>query len=70
MMISDNICHLSVHIFIFSQEGMDLDVECGKKLIELDALVSKTGNGITEQMNFTSRASFDRFWDWFSPPAS
>ena len=46
---------------------MDLDVECGKKMIELDALVSKEGNGITEQMNFTSKPSFDEFWDWFSP---
>ncbi len=47
---------------------MDLEVECGKKLIELDAMVSKDGTGITEKMDFTSRASFDKFWDWFSPP--
>ena len=52
------------------QEGMDLEVECAKKLIELDALVSKEGNGITEKMEFTSRASFEQFWNWFSPPLS
>lgn len=58
----------SNYLFLLSaQEGMDLDVECGKKLIELDALISKDGNGITEQMNFTSKASFDKFWNWFSP---
>ncbi len=43
-------------------------MECGKKIIELDALVSKDGNGITEQLSFNSKSSFDEFWDWFSPP--
>lgn len=47
---------------------MDLEVECAKKLIELDALVSKEGTGITEKMQFTSKVSFEKFWDWFSPP--
>jgi len=59
-----------IFCFVCTQEGMDLEVECAKKLIEIDALVSKEGNGITEKMEFTSRASFEQFWDWFSPPLS
>ena len=50
------------------QDGQDLEVECGKKIIELDALVSKDGTGITQQLDFTSNASFEEFWKWFSPP--
>ena len=51
------------------QDGQDLEVECAKKIIEHDSLVSKDGeNGITDQMEFTSKASFEKFWEWFSPP--
>ena len=51
------------------QEGLDLEVECAKKIIELDTLTSKDGGaGLSDQMVFTSKASFDKFWEWFSPP--
>ena len=50
------------------QEGMDLESECAKKMIEFDALPSDDGNGIADYMSFTSKASFEKFWDWFSPP--
>ncbi len=49
------------------QDEDDLDVECGKKSIEHNALVSKDGNGITEEMSFGNRGAFDKFWDWFMP---
>ena len=49
---------------------MDLEAECAKKIIEYDALPSQAeGNaGVTDCMDFTSKASFEKFWDWFSPP--
>ena len=48
---------------------MDLEVECAKKIIEGNSLISKDGgSGLSDRMSFKSKASFDKFWDWFSPP--
>lgn len=48
---------------------MDVEVECAKKIIEFDSLITKDGSsGLSDQMTFTSKASFDKFWEWFSPP--
>lgn len=55
------------HTFPDMQEEDDLEVECGKKIIENNALVSQDGNGINEEMSFENRTSFDKFWDWFMP---
>ena len=49
------------------QPDEELEVECAKKIIESGALVSKDGSGITEEMTFEERTSFDTFWKWFAP---
>lgn len=59
---------IRVQFSLSLQEDQDLDVECAKKIIDLDSLTSKDGHGITDQMNFSSKSSFDKFWEWFSPP--
>ena len=57
----------SYTISITMQNGEDVEVEAAKKIIEKDALISKDGGGITEEMTFTSVSSFDSFWQWLSP---
>ncbi|XP_064404262.1 uncharacterized protein LOC135349648 [Halichondria panicea] len=70
--IDDELCHHTemsgwdLTVWVLEDED-DLDVECGKKSIEHNALVSKDGNGITEEMSFGNRGAFDKFWDWFMP---
>ena len=59
-----------VCVCVFLQEGQDLEFECAKKIIELDCLCSKEGDSdhkITDQLEFTSKESFDKFWNWFCP---
>ena len=58
---------LTFGVYSLMQEEDDLEVECGKKIIENNALVSQDGNGINEEMTFENRISFDKFWDWFMP---
>ena len=63
---------ISITVHVTLQNGFELETECAKKIIEFDALLSSSadghGSGVTDYMHFTSKASFDKFWDWFSPP--
>ena len=70
--IEDELCH---HTYCSEWEFSvwpllegDLEVECAKKIIELESLASKAKqNGLNKKLYFTSSNSFDKFWEWFCP---
>ena len=70
--IDDELCHHTDssewEITVWELQTQDLEVETAKKVIEQEALVTKESQkGLTEKINFTSMAAFDKFWEWFSP---
>ncbi|CAI8041607.1 hypothetical protein GBAR_LOCUS23116 [Geodia barretti] len=70
--IDDELCHHTEssewEIQVWCPQSKDLEYECAKKVIELNALTSKeTQRGLTEKLSFSSMQSFDKLWNWFSP---
>ena len=70
--IDDELCHHTDssewEVTVWQLHSEDLEVECAKKVIELEALTSnETPKGLTEELRFTSMDRFDMLWDWFSP---
>lgn len=70
--IDDEICHHTEcaewEISVWPCHPTDLEYECAKKVIELNALASKSSqSGLTEKLCFTTIEGFDKLWEWFSP---
>ena len=70
--VDDELCHHTEcsewEITIWPPQTTDLEFECAKKVIELNAMTStEIQSGLTDVLCFTSMGSFDKLWEWFSP---